>query len=117
MLLLLPCILAYASVSRLGRSLTFFQDGFITVELAGFTLEMEHFADLPLIAGIYLLVSLLRRQVPAWPLIWLGTAGTLSILYKLTYIAFLVVATFCMPTLSRTRAENSRAVLPAIGVH
>ncbi|SRR6266498_271813 len=59
---------------------------------AGMTVEMEHFANLPLIAGIFLLLNLYRRQAPAWQFIWLGVLGALSILYKVIFVAPLVVA-------------------------
>ncbi len=65
--------------------------------LAGMTVEMEHFANLPLIAGIFLLMVLSRRQAPAWQFIWLGVLGALSILYKVTFVAPLVVAGISIP--------------------
>jgi hypothetical protein len=60
--------------------------------LAGMTVEMEHFANLPLIAGIFLLMVLSRRHAPAWQLIWLGVLGALSILYKVIFVSPLIVA-------------------------
>jgi len=76
------------------------------LNLAGLTVEMEHFANLPIIAGIFLLVVLIRRQAPAWQFIWLGLLGALGILYKVTYVASLVVAGFSIPLMAwLTRKE------------
>lgn len=60
--------------------------------LAGMTVEMEHFANLPLTAGIFLLIVLIRKQATASQFLWLGILGALSILYKITFVTPLVVA-------------------------
>jgi hypothetical protein len=60
--------------------------------MAGMTVEMEHFANLPLVAGIFLLFFLLHRQAPPWQYIWLGIVGALSVLYKVILVTPMVVA-------------------------
>jgi hypothetical protein len=91
--------------------------------LAGMTVEMEHFANLPLIAGIFLLIYLFRRYRPAWQFIWLGVVGALSFLYKVNLVAPLVVAGITIPWSAwMTRKEpgawktmSSRLIWMAIG--
>ncbi len=92
--------------------------------LAGMTVEMEHFANLPMIAGIFLLLVLLHRRAPDWQFSWLGILGALGILYKLTFVAPLVVAGISIPlTAWITRQEAgawrtmlSRLIWMAIGL-
>ncbi len=60
--------------------------------LKGTTVETEHFANLPLTAGVYLAIVLLRKKAPAWQFIWVGFVGAVCILYKITFIAPLAVA-------------------------
>src|SRR5215212_184054 len=134
-LLLLPWTLACALLLYLmGRMYFDEQIGivgalfFILVSsqrgLAGMTVEMEHFANLPLIAGIFVLMVLSRRQAPAWQFIWLGILGALSILYKITFVAPLIVAGISIPLMAwMTRKEAgawktmlSRLIWMAIGL-
>jgi hypothetical protein len=56
------------------------------------TAQMEHFANLPLIASVLMTIFLLRKQAPAWQFIWVGMLGAISILYKVTFVAPLIVA-------------------------
>ncbi len=60
--------------------------------VTGQTVEMEHFANLPLIAGILVLMLLLRRRAANSYFIWVGILGAISILYKITFVAPLIVA-------------------------
>lgn len=60
--------------------------------VTGMTVEMEHFANLPLTGSVFIALALLRNQSPAWKFIWVGMLGAASILYKLTFIAPLAVA-------------------------
>ncbi len=62
------------------------------VLMKGTTVEMEHFANLPLTGGTFLAIVLLRNKVPAWQFIWVGFIGALCILYKVVFIAPLAVA-------------------------
>ncbi len=110
-LLLLPWTLACALLLYLmGRTYFDEQTGILSAlffvvitsqrGLAGMTVEMEHFANLPLIAGIFLLLVLFRRQAQDWQFSWLGILGALSILYKVTFIAPLIVAGIAIPLMA-----------------
>lgn len=101
-LLLIPWALACAWLLYLmGRSFFDEQTGvlgavfFILVSsqvwVTGMTVEMEHFANLPLIAGVFLTIHLFRKQAPPWQFLWIGVLGAISILYKVTFIAPLIV--------------------------
>lgn len=56
------------------------------------TVEMEHFANLLLIAEFLLAMFLLRKRAPAWQFISVGILGALSVLYKVTFVAPSIVA-------------------------
>ena len=60
--------------------------------VTGMTVQMEHFANLPLIANVFVTLILLRKQAPAWQFVWVGVLGAIGILYKVTFIAPLIVA-------------------------
>jgi len=60
--------------------------------MKGTTVETEHFANLPLIAGTFLAIILLRNHAPAWQFLWVGVIGALCMLYKPIYVAPLAVA-------------------------
>lgn len=60
--------------------------------VTGMTVEMEHFANLPLIANMFLATSLFRKRAPAWQFIWVGVLGAICVLYKVTFVAPLLVA-------------------------
>jgi len=62
------------------------------VSLKGTTAETEHFANLPLTAGVFLSIVLLRNRAPAWQFIWVGFMGAIAVLYKVHFIAPLAVA-------------------------
>ena len=62
------------------------------VLLKGTTVEMEHFANLPLTAGTFLSIVLLRNKAPAWQFIWVGFIGAVCLLYKIIFVAPLAVA-------------------------
>jgi hypothetical protein len=62
------------------------------VSLKGTTAEMEHFANLPLTAGVFLSIVLLRNKAPSWQFLWVGIVGGLCILYKAIFVAPLAVA-------------------------
>jgi hypothetical protein len=101
--LLFPWALACAwLVYLMGRSFLGEQNGilgavFFTLIssqkwVTGMTVEMEHFANLPLIANMFLATSLFRKRAPAWQFVWIGVLGAICVLYKVTFIAPLVVA-------------------------
>jgi hypothetical protein len=102
-LFLFPWALACAwLIFYMGRSFMDDLSGFVgaiffilvssQVLMKGTTVEMEHFANLPLTAGIFLTIVFLQKKVPAWQFIWVGLAGALCILYKIIFIAPLAVA-------------------------
>ncbi len=62
------------------------------VLLTGMTAKIEPFANLPLTAGVFLTVSLLRKRAAAWQFIWVGLIGAIGILYKVFYVTPLVIA-------------------------
>jgi hypothetical protein len=60
--------------------------------LAGMTAEMEHFANLPLIATMFLCLILLQKNVSSAKFIWVGILGAICILYKIIFIGSLAAA-------------------------
>lgn len=102
-LLLIPWALACAwLIYLMGRSFFDEQIGFLGAIffilvssqewVTGLTVEMEHFANLPLIAGVLLNIVLIRTRAPAWQYVWIGILGAISILYKVTFVAPLMAA-------------------------
>lgn len=59
--------------------------------VTGMTVETEHFANLPIIAGVFLSVHLLRKQA-TWKFVWVGVLCSIAILYKVIFVAPLIVA-------------------------
>lgn len=55
--------------------------------LAGSTAEMEHFANLPMIASVYVFLVLLKRKSQPLQFFWVGALTALGILYKVIFIA------------------------------
>ncbi|MBI2333906.1 MAG: glycosyltransferase family 39 protein, partial [Chloroflexi bacterium] len=55
--------------------------------LAGTTAEMEHFANLPMTATLFLFMMLLRKNARPLHFIWVGVLGAVCILYKIIFIA------------------------------
>lgn len=64
------------------------------VVIKGTTAETEHFANLPLTAGTFFAIFLLRKNAPAWHFISIGVLSAICLLYKAIYIAPLAVAGF-----------------------
>lgn len=62
------------------------------VWFSGTTAEMEHFANLPLVATIFLFLILLRKNAPAVQFVWVGVLGAICILYKVVFIGSLATA-------------------------
>jgi len=60
--------------------------------LAGMTAEMEHFANLPLIATIFLFLLLLRKNASATQFTWVGLLSAVCVLYKITFVGSLAAA-------------------------
>lgn len=64
--------------------------------LAGMTAEMEHFANLPLIATMFLFLILLRKNAHAVQFIWVGLLGAICVLYKITFVGSLAAVGISM---------------------
>ena len=62
------------------------------VWLSGMTAEMEHFANLPLIATMFLFLILIKKNAPAVRFVWIGVLGAICILYKVIFIAPMAAA-------------------------
>jgi 4-amino-4-deoxy-L-arabinose transferase-like glycosyltransferase len=60
--------------------------------LSGTSAEMEHFANLPLIATMFLFLTLLRNKSPARQFFWVGVLGAICILYKIIFVGSLITA-------------------------
>lgn len=60
--------------------------------LEGHTAEIELFANLPRIAGIFLLLTFQNRHAKDWQYVWIGLIGAVCILFKAVYISALVLA-------------------------
>jgi len=102
-LLLLAFTLASAwLIFLMGRS--FFDDftgilsacfyilGSSQVHLSGTTVEMEHFANLPLIATIFMSLILIRKNAHPFQFVWIGVLGAICILYKVILLGSLATA-------------------------
>lgn len=120
-LLLLPWALACAwLVYGMGRSLFDEETGvlgafFFTLAssqrwVTGMTVEMEHFANLPLVANMFILTTLLRKSAPAWQYIWVGVLGAICVLYKVTFVAPLIVAGLSILTAAWISRHKSGAI-------
>jgi 4-amino-4-deoxy-L-arabinose transferase-like glycosyltransferase len=66
------------------------------IYLAGMTAEMEHFANLPLIATMFLCLVLLRKNSPPIQFIWVGILAAICILYKVIFVGSLAAAGISM---------------------
>ena len=85
--------------------------------LSGFTVEMEHFANLPMIAGVLLTIVLLQKKSPNWKFLWIGILGAICILYKITFVSSLAVAGVGILTaawIEREQADVWKTVLSRI---
>jgi 4-amino-4-deoxy-L-arabinose transferase-like glycosyltransferase len=70
----------------------FFALGTSQIHLDGLTDQMELFANLPLIINMFILMTLLRSNPSARQYIWVGIVGAICILYKIVFVAPLMVA-------------------------
>src|SRR5258706_3891426 len=102
-LLLLAFIFASAwLVYLLGRiffddltgvlSAFFYNLGSSQLYLDGMAAQRELFANLPLIATMFLFLMLLRKNASAKQFIWIGILGAICVLYKIVFIGPLVAA-------------------------
>ena len=87
--------------------------------LAGMTAEMEHFANLPLIATMFLCLILLRKNSAALQFIWVGMLGAICILYKITFVGSLVsagIAILMGAWLERNKLGSRKKLFSRIGL-
>ena len=54
--------------------------------LAGMTVDREHFANLPLIVTMFLVLILIKKKAPVIQFGWVGVLGAICILYKIIFI-------------------------------
>ena len=82
--------------------------------LAGMTAEMEHFANLPLIATMFAFLILLRKNSSTVPFIWVGLLGAICISYKIIFIGSLAAAGIAILIVAWTekgQADNEKRLL------
>lgn len=82
--------------------------------LAGNTVEMEHFANMPMIASIFLFYTFIKRNASPVQYIWIGILGAICILYKVTFIASLAsvgVAVLISAWMERGQTGNVKKML------
>lgn len=87
--------------------------------LSGTTAEMEHFANLPLIATVFLFLVLLRKKSPAIQFFWVGILGAICILYKIIFVGSLAavgIAIFTWAWLEKDQAGNWKNLFARIGM-
>jgi hypothetical protein len=87
--------------------------------LAGMTAEMEHFANLSLIATMFLCLILLRRKSPAAQFIWVGMLGAICILYKIIFVGSLTAAGIAIligAWLERNQIGNGRKLFSRLSL-
>jgi 4-amino-4-deoxy-L-arabinose transferase-like glycosyltransferase len=88
------------------------------VTLSGMTAEMEHFANLPLIASMFLFLILLRKNAPAVQFVWVGVLGAVCILYKIIFVGSLAavgIAILVWAWLERDRTDNGIKLFVRLG--
>jgi len=86
---------------------------------AGMTAEMEHFANLPLIATMFLCLLLLRKNSPSLKFIWIGVLGAICVLYKVIFIGSLAatgLAILISAWLERNQIDNGKKLFSRIGL-
>lgn len=77
--------------------------------IAGLTVEMEQFANLPMIAAVFLLILFIKRVSPSWNFLFVGILSAICLLYKIIFISPLAVAgvgIIAMVWLERDQAGN-----------
>jgi hypothetical protein len=82
--------------------------------MKGTTTEAEQFANLPLTAGVFLAMVLIRKKAPAWQFLGVGFLGAISILYKTTLVAPLAVAGISIFGLAWLERNQAGALKTAI---
>jgi 4-amino-4-deoxy-L-arabinose transferase-like glycosyltransferase len=128
-LLLLPIVFSCALlIFLMGRSFFdnftgmlsafFYVLGSSQAYLSGMTVEMEQFANLPLIATMFLFLTLLRKNARPLQFVWVGVLSAICILYKITFIAPLAaagIASLINLRLERIQTDSGKKVLARLG--
>jgi hypothetical protein len=86
--------------------------------LSGMTAEMEHFANLPLIATMFLFLILLRKNAPALQFMWVGVLGAICVLYKIIFVGSLAavgISILVWAWLEREQTGNGKKILARLG--
>jgi len=87
--------------------------------LAGMTVDREHFANLPLIATMFLFLILIKKKAPVIQFVWVGVLGAICILYKIIFIGSLAaggVAILINAWLEKGEPDNGKKLLFRLGV-
>jgi hypothetical protein len=82
--------------------------------IAGLTVEMEHFANLPMIAAVFLSILFLQKKSPAWNFVFVGMLSAICMLYKIIFVSPLAVAgagILAFAWLERNEAEGWKDAL------
>ncbi|MFZ5880201.1 MAG: ArnT family glycosyltransferase [Chloroflexota bacterium] len=88
------------------------------VTLSGTSAEMEHFANLPLTATLFLALVLLRRNAPAAAFFGVGALGAICVLYKIIFVGSLAAAGLTIllaAWMARREAGNLKKTLARVG--
>lgn len=64
--------------------------------LSGTSAEMEHFANFPLTATMFLFLILIKKNAPAIKFVWVGVMAAVCILYKVTFVGSLAAVGFSL---------------------
>ncbi len=86
--------------------------------LSGMTAEMEHFANLPLIATTFLFLILLRKNAPAVQFMWVGVLGAICVLYKIIFVGSLAavgISILVWAWLEREQPGNIKKISARLG--
>ena len=86
--------------------------------LSGMTVEMELFANLPLIATMFLYLNLLRKNAPAAQFAWVGVLGAICVLYKIIFVgplAAIGISILIEAWMERDQAGNGKKIFTRLG--
>jgi 4-amino-4-deoxy-L-arabinose transferase-like glycosyltransferase len=86
--------------------------------LSGTSAEMEHFANLFLIATVFLYLILLRKNAPAAQFFWVGALGAVCVLYKIIFVgslAAIALSVLAAAWLERKQAGNWKKLFARVG--
>ncbi len=78
--------------------------------LTGTSADMGHFANLPLTGCMFICIQLVTRNSANWKFIWVGILGAICVLYKVVFIAPLVVAGISIFALAKIDMHKSTSI-------